>query len=147
LRIVLDTNVLLAAFGSHGLCSVVFEACLLSHEIVLSEHILDEFRQNAIKKFKLPADRVERDVRFLRHRATLVTPVPLDSSPCRDLSDVPVLGTALAGGADCLVTGDKELLELGRIGHVEILTPRGLHNRLCPPPGHPSSGMWRGQTD
>jgi predicted nucleic acid-binding protein len=39
---VLDTNVLLAAFATRGLCEAVFEACLADHDVVLSEHILRE---------------------------------------------------------------------------------------------------------
>ena len=143
MRVVLDTNVLLAAFGTHGLCSVVFELCLLSHEIVLSEHILDEFRKNAVEKFKFPPDRAARDVRFLRRRGTLVTPSPVISISCSDASDVPVLGTALAGAVDHLVTGDKGLLELGRVGSVEIITPREFYDRLRASPPPPRSGNWR----
>jgi predicted nucleic acid-binding protein len=44
-KVVLDTNVLVAAFASHGLCEEVFEVCLTSHQIFVSKHILAELRR------------------------------------------------------------------------------------------------------
>jgi predicted nucleic acid-binding protein len=36
----------------------------------------------------------------------------------------------MASGADVFVTGDKALLELGRIGDIPILSPRRLWEQL-----------------
>jgi predicted nucleic acid-binding protein len=36
------------------------------------------------------------------------------------------VSSALNGGADVLVTGDKEILGLKQVGHLRILTPRQL---------------------
>ena len=55
MRVVLDTNVLPAAFGTRGLCEAVFQVCLERHEIILSGHILNEVRTNLTTKFKVPA--------------------------------------------------------------------------------------------
>ncbi len=51
MKVVLDTNVLLAAFGRGGVCREVVEACLLVHRIQLSEFILSEFRRKLVEKF------------------------------------------------------------------------------------------------
>lgn len=53
----------------------------------------------------------------------IVTPVPLEPSVCRDVNDGMILGTAVAGEAVCIITGDKDLLVLRRFGPAEILTP------------------------
>ena len=42
MTVVLDANVLLAAFGTGGTCREVVETCLLAHHICLSEFILDD---------------------------------------------------------------------------------------------------------
>ncbi|MDF1488648.1 putative toxin-antitoxin system toxin component, PIN family [Tessaracoccus caeni] len=42
---------------------------------------------------------------------------------CRDPDDNRVLETAVLGAADWIVSGDKDLLTLGRVGSVTILTP------------------------
>ncbi len=46
MKVVLDTNVLIAAFIARGACSVLFEHCVEHHELVASEFILDEVRQH-----------------------------------------------------------------------------------------------------
>jgi putative PIN family toxin of toxin-antitoxin system len=128
--VVLDTNVLLAAFATRGLCEAVFEACLASHEIVLSEHILGELRRHLAGKLKMPPEQADALLSFLRKQATLVAPAKVPADACRDRTDLAVLGTALAARADCLVTGDRELLDLGTFHRTAILTPRAFHDRL-----------------
>ena len=46
MKIVLDANVVVAAFASRGLCESILELCLHSHEIVLSQELLDEILRN-----------------------------------------------------------------------------------------------------
>jgi putative PIN family toxin of toxin-antitoxin system len=128
--VVLDTNVLVAAFAARGLCEAVFEACLASHEIVVSQHILGELRRNLRGKIKLPAARADAVLSFLRENAALVIPAKVPADACRDRTDLAVLGTAVAARADCLVTGDADLLELGAFQGIPILSPRTFHDRL-----------------
>ena len=42
MKIVLDANVVVAAFASRGLCESIVELCLHSHEIVLCEELIGE---------------------------------------------------------------------------------------------------------
>jgi putative PIN family toxin of toxin-antitoxin system len=130
MRVVLDTNVLLAAFGTRGLCESVLEVCLAGHELIVSEHILNETRTHLTAKFKVPAKQTREMIALLRDRATIVSPKQLPVDVCRDPDDVPVLGTAVAGDADCLVTGDGDLLELGDFRKIPILTPRAFYQSL-----------------
>jgi putative PIN family toxin of toxin-antitoxin system len=129
-KVVLDTNVLLAAFATRGLCEAVFEACLASHEIALSEYILRELRRHLAGKIKVPPRQADAILSFLREHATLVRPAKVPADACRDRNDLAVLGTALAAGADCLVTGDRDLLELGTYQGIPLLSPRAFHDRL-----------------
>ncbi len=39
-------------------------------------------------------------------------PIPLPANVCRDKTDAPLLGSALAGKADFQITGDSDLLVL-----------------------------------
>lgn len=130
MTVVLDTNVLLAAFATRGLCEAVFEVCLSAHEMVLSEHILKELRRHLRAKFKVPASRADQVIAFLREHTALVKPAKVPASACRNHSDLPVLGTAVAAEADCLVTGDRDLLDLKEFRGVPILSPRAFHDRL-----------------
>ena len=65
MRFTLDTNVLLAAFATHGLCEALLETCLVGHEIVTSDHILAELRRHLIGKFRMPVRRAEELVAFV----------------------------------------------------------------------------------
>ena len=44
---------------------------------------------------------------------------------CRDPDDDKLLETALMGAADCLVTGDQDLLEMSAFQNIPILSPKG----------------------
>jgi len=129
-RVVLDANVLLAAFGTHGLCETLLAVCLERHELIVSQHLLDEVRRHLTTKFKLPALRTDTVVTFLREHAECVTPASTAADACRDPDDLPVLGTAVAGRADLLLTGDQDLLVLKIHAGIPILSPRAGYERL-----------------
>ena len=130
MKVVLDTNVLLAAFATRGLCDKVLASCLDAHEVVLSEPIIAELSGCLTTKLKLPPDHARDIVHFLRGRCVLVQPDEVPGDACPDPSDLAVLGTASACDADCLVTGDHALLGLGSFRGIPILTPRALDDRL-----------------
>jgi uncharacterized protein len=131
-RVVLDTNVLLSALFTRGVCEALLDAINESDacRVVLSDHILAEFREHAETKFGAPADEVERAVNLLRRRAEIVEPAALPPRACKDPEDLPVLGTAVAARVDALVTGDGELLALGETHGIPIVSPRDLYERL-----------------
>ena len=68
----------------------------------------------AYPKFKLAAHEQEELLAdYLPYCKTVRIPAPPPATPpCRDAFDVPLLELALAGKADALVTGDKDLLSL-----------------------------------
>jgi putative PIN family toxin of toxin-antitoxin system len=123
MRVVLDTNVLIAALIARGVCADLFEHCVLHHDIVSSDHILGELQRHLVGKFKYTAQEAIDAVDLLRARFTLVAPAALPQPVCRDPDDDLVLGTATAGNAVCIVTGDKDLLVLQRYQKIEILGP------------------------
>lgn len=130
MRVVLDTNVLLAAFATRGLCEALYAVCLAHHEIVVSAHILRELRRHLTGKLRMAARPADAIVAFVREHAEVVAPAEVAATACRDRDDLPVLGTAVAARADALVTGDRDLLALERHAGIPILTPRECHERL-----------------
>ncbi len=124
MRIVIDSNVLLASFAFGGVCRAVLDVCLDSHTLFLSEHIVSEVRQHLIEKFQHPAALADERVELLRQLATIVEPLAMAApAACRDPDDVPVLGTALAAKAHVLVTGDKDVLAFHDLLGFQVLTP------------------------
>ena len=62
----------------------------------------------------------------------LVTPVVLSGKICRDPNDDAILGTAVAGEGDCIITGDKDLLVLKHFGSIDIISPSEFSNYEAP---------------
>lgn len=130
MRIVLDTNVIVAAFAARGLCAEVFEVCITGHTLVTSEAILDEIRSSLQKKVKLHKNVVREVIGYLKDVTEIVEPDSIGSTICRDKDDLPVIGTATRGNASCIVTGDADLLSLKNYMGIDIITPREFWERL-----------------
>jgi putative PIN family toxin of toxin-antitoxin system len=124
MRVILDTNVILAAFAGRGLAHALFELCLEKHEIIISEHILSEVQRNLQKKLKMPGEKVQRIIQYLTEFCTINSYRKLDKMVCRDPEDVKILGLSEVAKPDYIVTGDMDLLALKEFHSVPIITPR-----------------------
>lgn len=102
----------------------------LDHVVILSDHILGEVAKHSRGKFKATKRQADAAVATLRANGELVEPVTVPLGTVRDKDDLPALGTAVAGSVAVLVTGDQELLALGRFRDVAILSPRDFYERL-----------------
>ena len=124
MRVVLDTSTLIAAHSSRaGVCAELMEDALLNHELIISEFILDELHRKLRDKFAFPESDIREVAAFLRTAATIVVPTELSPDCCRDKDDIPILGTAVAGHAELLITVDRDLLELVAFREIAILRP------------------------
>lgn len=126
MKVCLDTNVLVAAFATRGLCADVFRAVVTERELVLGEVIAGELRRVLRSKLRLP----EEVLRSVDGVLASFPVLPKPPSPVRDASDRWIVATAVAGGADVLVTGDHDLLAVRDTAPVEILDPRAFWERL-----------------
>ena len=130
MRVVLDTNVIIAAFAARGLCADIFEVCLESHNIIMSEFILSEAEKHLIRKIRVPRTITQNIIDYLRDMSEIVEPAKVEVSVCRDKDDVNIIGTALNGNARCIITGDNDLLVLKKFRKIAIITPREFWRRL-----------------
>ncbi len=128
MRVVLDTNVLISALisspGPPGqLLSAVKRGDLA---LVTSGYQIEELREVLGREKLRPHIKPEeaRDlIDNLETIGSLIHELPeCELSP--DPADNPILATAIAGKADLIVSGDKaDVLALGRVNHIEIVTP------------------------
>ncbi len=128
MRVCFDTNVLVSAVATRGICADLMNLVLAEHEMVLGETVLSELKRVLERKVRVPkATTAELDA-FLRQRATVISASRRAPEDALDAADAAVLAEA-AAGADVLVTGDRQLLELPR-PPIRILSPRGLWDLL-----------------
>lgn len=123
MRIVFDTNVLLAAFITRGASAEVFKHCLLRHTLVISPFILQEMEDKLLHKFCFPSKEVKEVLTLLSEMTEVVPLTPLTEPVCRDATDDWILATALSAEAQVIITGDKDLLDLKKYQGIDIIMP------------------------
>lgn len=123
MKLVIDTNVLIAAFIARGTCHELLEHCALRHTILISDFILNEFETKLVSKFGFTAEEAAAAAALVRTRAVLHSPEPLSERVCRDRDDDNVLALAVATSANCIVTGDKDLHDLAEYRGLPIVAP------------------------
>jgi putative PIN family toxin of toxin-antitoxin system len=129
-RVCLDTNVLVAAMATRGLCADVFRTVLAEHELVIGDVILEELRRVLATKFKVPADRFQAMEAVFSPFPCIPKPAEPGPAVIRDQADRWVFATAVAGNAEVLVTGDQDLLVVAAKLPMRILAPRAFWELL-----------------
>jgi len=130
LRVSLDTNVLVGAFVTRGICEDVLNVVLAEHQLVLGEAVLAELRRVLDKKMRMPRDVSHEAVALLRREAVVVSSADALALQLRDPDDVAVLSEAVEGLADVLVTGDRDLLDVADTLPLPVVSPRGFWEKL-----------------
>lgn len=130
MRVFLDTNVLVSAFATRGLCAEVLELILLDHDLIAGRNVLRELDKALHAKVKLAPERAEEIDDFITDEATQTIESSEPAGANVDAADARVLGEALEGQADCFVTGDAALLRLGAVSQLSIVSPRDFWKML-----------------
>jgi putative PIN family toxin of toxin-antitoxin system len=126
---VLDTNVVISAIlwdGKPGeLLALAGEGEVRLHT---SRQLLDELRTTLERPklapmVELTGQSVAELLADYRRLATLTRRASIGGRWSRDPDDDHVIAAALAARADLLITGDVDLLELGAVEGMPILTP------------------------
>jgi putative PIN family toxin of toxin-antitoxin system len=130
LKVFLDTNVLVSAFATRGLCTDVLRQVLLEHDLVTSELVIEELRRALRLRIKLPESVIEEIENLLRENEVVAAPRTPAELAIRDESDRLILAAALEAKANVLVTGDRDLLEVADVAPLPILDPRGFWTML-----------------
>ena len=126
MKAVFDTNVLIAAFLTEGLCSgLLIRARKQAFNLVLCDDIIREFEGILIKKFKLTSTDISEISAIVSEAASEILhklgPIP---NICRDPNDDMIIACAIDGAADYIVTGDEDLLILKRYKDIVVINPR-----------------------
>lgn len=126
MKVVFDTNVLIAAFLTEGICSKILRrGRKRQFHLITCPFILQEFENVLINKFSATKKESQRALKIVSEAVKAVMhPTAGVIGVCRDPDDDAILSCALAAGADYLVTGDADLLELRNFKGIMIIAPR-----------------------
>jgi len=128
-RVFLDTNVLISGFMTRGLSADVVRLVIEKHEPATGAAVLVELERVLVKKFGVDRQDLGDLLSALEGWHVEPQPQSLPLIRIRDRNDLPILASALASGADVLVTGDKDLLDLkDQVEQIVITDPRGFWN-------------------
>ena len=131
MRVFLDTNVLVSAFTTRGICADILTVILSEHELLIGESILEELPRVLRGKMRMAPQIIEEALIFLRQEGAVVTAESIpELRVIRDPDDRQIIAEALAGGADLVVSGDRDLLDVAEELPIEVVSPRGFWEKL-----------------
>ena len=123
MRVVIDCNVVVAAARIDGACRRTLITAIRDHEIVVSEPIIDEYRDvGARQKHRAYRAVMSTLIDLLDQVSMPVEPAAIDFG-LDDPDDNVYLATALAGEAATLITGNLKHFPERSYRAIEILTP------------------------
>ena len=125
MKILFDTNVIIAAFITHGTCNELFKYCLTSkHNLFISQWILNELSEKLQTKFKYSKVRIKEVLNLIKKNFIIIKKCKkLDQPICRDRDDDNVIAAAISAKVNCIITGDLDLLVLKEIENIKIIRP------------------------
>jgi len=124
MKIVLDSNIIVAAYAGRGLCNSVFELCLDRYSVIISDFILKEVYRTLHNKLKMPIKNVQIIIDYLKEFCILSEYEKLKEIICRDKNDNDIIALTLSNNVGYLITGDNDLLVLKKYKNVKIISPR-----------------------
>ena len=121
---VVDSSVWISAFQFGGTPLNALHLALEEHQLSSCEQILHEIRRVLTERFNWSEAQFDSVLaEFSIGLIQVETPGKL-SGICRDPNDDAILECAVLAGADLIVTGDKDLLDLREYQGIRIVTPR-----------------------
>lgn len=127
MRFVVDTNLLISAILKP--LSIPARALDVAREkgkICFSDKTYAEatevLSRSKFDKYLSKSKRVEK-LQFILEQGELISEEPISVLACRDPKDNKFLELAVAADVSCIITGDKDLLELHPFRNIPILSP------------------------
>ena len=130
MRIVLDSGVWVSALEFGGIPADALVKARTLDQLIFCMEIENEIIDTLQGKFGRVPERSRALIEPFLLSSRLVVVKGQLSGVCRDPKDDFILECAELGGADLIVTGDKDLLALGSFGAIKILTPRQYLDRV-----------------
>lgn len=121
-KVTLDTNIIVSGLVYGGKPEQILNLIQQPQiQVVISPILKAELIEVLIKKFSFTQEKVRLTEKFIEENFRLVYP-KISLNYVKDEDDNRVLEVAVDGGCNFIITGDKELLDLGSFQGINILT-------------------------
>ena len=126
MKVVLDTNVLISGAFFTGAPSQIVDSCVDGRcHMIASTDIINEYqRVGDLFSNKHPNTDFTGFLSLLVANAFIVEPRALGKTVCRDPDDDKFIECAIAGKAQVIISGDKDLLAVSSYAGIPIVRPR-----------------------
>ncbi len=124
MKILFDTNVLVSAFVTGGVCYDIIDDSIEEHEPCYTDFILAEFGRVFKHNFKYPDSVIEKFTSFIGRRFARGLTSDIIENISRDKNDNQILADAVLNNISIIITGDKDLLDLKSYRGVKIIAPK-----------------------
>jgi len=138
IRVVIDSNVFIRYLirPSSAIRSLIEDLWLDDKIVVVTApELVDElnqvFQREALRAYIHPTES-QAILEIIELKTEILPPLGTLPSFTRDPKDDKFVACAIAGKADYLITEDKDLLDLGSIAELQILTPYDFFHQINP---------------
>jgi len=130
IKAVLDTNIIISSiFWEGNPHEIVRKGIIGDYQLVMSAEILDEVANKLRTKFKFPEENIQELVDILLTHCHIIEPSN-KFDIVRDKNDNKIIECAYDGKANCIVTGDSDLLDLKEFKSIRIFSAKEFLNML-----------------
>jgi predicted nucleic acid-binding protein len=112
------------------LCADIVRAVLADHELVTCTKVLQEITRILHTKFSVPDSLISEYLELIRQDAILAEAEEAPYIRIKDVDDIEIIGAAISGKADVMVTGDREVLDIKPMRKLRIVSPRAFWEEL-----------------
>lgn len=128
---VFDTNVLISAYilansKNRQAYNKAFDVGMLVYSVATFDEFAETFVRLRFEKYLALEQRLAA-IKEFRAKAFLIN-VDISITDCRDPKDNKFLELAVTSNASCIITGDKDLLELNPFRGIPVLNAAGFLN-------------------
>ena len=138
MKVFFDTNVLVSAVISRGLCRDLLRTATEEHDVVVSQLVVDEFKRVLRDKFGATPPALGKALMLLDDVEVTTNPTVALEAGALESNDTLILTAAIDAQADVLVTGDHGMLAKAMNSSIDAVSPREFMERTRRPDDYPT---------
>ena len=138
MKVFFDTNVLVSAVISRGLCRDLLRTATEEHDVVVSQLVVDEFKRVLRDKFGATPPALDKALMLLDDVEVTSNPTVALEAGALESNDTLILTAAIDAQADVLVTGDHGMLAKAMNLPIDVVSPREFMERTRQPDAYPT---------